>query len=184
MARAKRITHGALVYHVFNRAVRETRLFHSSNDFDRFRSLLGQTRREMNVRVLAYCLMPNHWHLLLWPVEDNVLSSFVHRLTAIHAAQWNRIRGLTGRGAVYQSRFRSVPVQDPRHLLTVWRYVERNALSAGLVRKAEAWPWCSLADRARGAGIADNGPMGLPENWLEIVNAPQSEADLLDGRAD
>jgi putative transposase len=83
-------------------------------------------------------------------------------------------------GPVYQGRFKSFPVQEDDHLLTVGRYVERNALRAGLVRRAENWRWSSLWQRGRGraAGLLDEGPVALPDDWPGPVHGVQTEAEL------
>ncbi len=93
------------------------------------------------VAVFAYCLMPNHWHLVASPTAPGALSIFMHRLTTTHARLWHRARGSAGEGAVYQGRFSAIPIQCDRHFLIVCRYVERNALRASLVSRAEDWPW-------------------------------------------
>jgi putative transposase len=121
--------------------------------------------------------MPNHWHLLLWPYREGDLSLFIKWLCTTHAARWNKAHGLTGRGAVYQSRFKSVPVDQETNLLRVWHYIERNPLSAGLVTKAEAWRWCSLWDRISASAFVDGGPVPLPDNWLKLVNDQGCDKD-------
>jgi putative transposase len=85
-----------------------------------------------------------------------------------------------GEGALYQSRFTAVPVTDVLHFLRVCRYVERNPVTAHLVGRAQEWRWSSAPQRL-GADTdlpMDEGPMPLPVNWLEIVNAP---VDLVTG---
>jgi putative transposase len=134
------------------------------------------------MRVLAYCLMPNHWHLLLWPQRGRDLSTFMQRLTVTHMRRWHAHRGTTGTGPLYQGRFKSFPVQDDAHLLSVGRYVERNALRARLVRRAENWHWCSLWRRENHIMPAwlvpaKDWPMDLPKDWLEWVNSPQTAAE-------
>ena len=122
-----------MVYHVMNRAAGRLILFESPSDYIAFERLLSLGQRRTPMRILAYCLMSNHWHLLLWPEDDRGLSVFMHWLTTVHARRWLLARDAVGRGAVYQSRFKSIPVQTGEHLLTVWRYIERNPLRANLV---------------------------------------------------
>ena len=130
------------------------------------------------MRILAYCLMPNHWHLLLWPREDGDLSRFMKWLSTTHAARWNKVRGLTGRGAVYQSRFKSVPVQEERQLLYLWRYIERNPVNAQMVARAEHWRWSSLSSRQKDLHRLDKGPIDLPANWETLVNVALTNEEL------
>jgi hypothetical protein len=88
------------------------------------------------MRILAYCLMPNHWHFVLWPYDDGDLAAFMHRLTTTHVRRWHLHRHSVGAGHLYQGTFKSFPVQSDAHLLTVCRYVERNPVRARLVDRA------------------------------------------------
>ena len=170
MPRTRRLTHAAFIYHVFNRAARGTRLFDSRDDYAEFQRLMQKARARTPIRILAYCLMPNHWHLLLWPRNQGDLSHYMKWLCTTHASRWNKAHEMTGRGAVYQSRFKSVPIEQELNLLRVWRYVERNPLTAGLVDAAETWRWGSLWDRVKASEFVDRGPVPLPDNWIELVN--------------
>ena len=125
---------------------------------------------------LAYTLMPNHWHLVLWPKRDGDLSEFLRWLTVTHTQRYRAHYHTEGAGPVYQGRFKSFPVQEDEHLLTVLRYVERNALRAGLVRLAADWRWSSLWQRSHGFGVGwlDEGPIALPRNWVGHVEATTS----------
>jgi putative transposase len=136
------------------------------------------------MRVISYCLMPNHWHLVLWPSRDGQLSRYMQWLTTTHMRRWHAHRGTRGTGPVYQGRFKSFPIQQDRHFLAVCRYVVRNPLRAKLVRRAENWPWSSLA-RRRQKGIEcawlvapEDWPVPPPRNWTAIVNRPQTPAEL------
>jgi putative transposase len=97
------------------------------------------------MRVLAYVVMPNHWHLVLWPAADVQLSRFMQWLTLTHTRRWHIVRGTIGTGPLYQGRYKAIPIQSDEHLLTAMRYVERNPLRAGLIGRAQDWPWCSAA---------------------------------------
>lgn len=119
------------------------------------------------MRVIAYCLMPNHWHLVLWPDQDDAVSAYIHWLTGAHACYFNARHGLTGH--VYQGRFRDVRVRDERHLLTLLSYVEANPIRAGLVERAELWHWSSVGPSRLSS--LHPGPVPRPENWLELLRA-------------
>lgn len=162
-----------MLYHVVNRGSRKGGLFDSNDDYREFERLISDARQLLTVRIVAYCLMPNHWHLLLWPSEDGELSTFMKWLTGTHALRWRRGRGTTGQGAVYQARFRATAVDDVWHLLAVWRYIERNPLAAGLVSRAEDWPWSSAAPFVgqRRQLPLDATPFALPAGWLDLVNS-------------
>jgi putative transposase len=176
--RKRRIALGGQIYHVLNRSVGKRRLFRTLSDYEAFETLLVQAVAKTGIRILAYCLMPNHWHFLLWPIADRDLQKFVQWLTSTHATRWNAARKRVGQGAVYQSRFKSVPVNSEEYLFWVWRYVERNALRANLVTRAEDWRWCSLWHRQRQCKFLSAGPYPIPSNWVEIVNKPQTQGEL------
>ena len=180
MARTRRVNLGDYVYHVLNRSARKGPLFVDSDDYRHFEMLLQEAKERLEMRILAYCLMPTHWHLLLWPLRDGDVTSYVKWLTTTHAARWTRKHKCVGGGAVYQSRFKSIAIENGRHLYWVWRYVERNAMRANLVARAEDWRWGSLWHRSHGSGeaIMSNGPLPLPGDWPHIVNLPQTEAEL------
>ena len=177
MARHRRITFGGVLYHAFNRGSRKGPLFTTSEEYTAFEDLLAYSRERIPMRIVAYCLMKNHWHLLLWPYEDGDISRFLHWLSGTHASRYRRRTSTVSEGAVYQSRFRVVGVADSLHFLRVCRYVERNPVEARLVQRAEDWHWSSARQRSQvdGEFPMDDGPMPLPSDWLAIVN---SERDL------
>jgi putative transposase len=144
------------------------------------------------VELFTYCLMPNPWHLVVRPAADGELSEFMRWLTVTHAQRWHAHRRTAGTGHLYQGRFKSFPVEgDERHFLAVCRYVERNALRAGLCGAAEDWRWGGLWRRvqstgAGGAGVSDvepggprlaRWPVGIPDDWVARVNAAQTAAE-------
>jgi putative transposase len=122
--------------------------------------------------------MPNHWHFLAQPEGNNDLSRFVHWLATTHSRRWNIAHNKCGEGAVYQSRFKAIPVQQGIHLLQVWRYIERNPLRAHLVGRAEEWRWSSLTGPREQNGLLSAGPINLPSDWVDLVNLPQSESEV------
>src|SRR5580698_7753927 len=151
MGRAHRAAEGGYVYHVLNRANARTPIFEADGDYMAFEKTLTQAIERSAMRLLAYCLMPNHWHLVVWPREDGELSQFVGWLTLTHTQRWHAFRESAGSGHLYQGRFKSFPIQEDGHLYTVARYVERNALRANLARRAEQWRWGSLYRWSRGS---------------------------------
>ena len=92
-----------------------------------------QTLGAMPMRVLGYCVMPNHWHPMLWPAKDGELARFMMRLTNTHVRRWLTAPDPIGSGHLYQGRYKSFAMQDDDHLATVARYIERNARRANLV---------------------------------------------------
>jgi REP-associated tyrosine transposase len=180
MPRRSRFSTAGYVFHVLNRAVARQRLFQSDGDYDAFVRVLDEARRKVPMRLLAFAVMPNHWHLVLWPEEDDALSEFMRWLTVSHAQRWHAAHGTAGTGSLYQGRFKSFPVQEDEHFLTVCRYVERNPLRANLVSRAELWKWSSLWTWNRAAATVPlaKWPVPRPADWVEQVNAPQTEAEL------
>jgi putative transposase len=180
MPRRLRCHTGGFVYHALNRAVGRRTLFHKEGDYAAFEKVLCQAKERLPMRLLAYCLMPNHWHLVLWPRRDGELSEFLRWLTVTHAQRHHAHYHTAGTGPLYQGRFKSFPIQEGDHLRAVMRYVERNALRAGLVRRAQDWRWSSLWRRAHvpARGLLDEGPEPLPAGWVGHVNGAETEAEL------
>jgi putative transposase len=183
MARKPRFSPGNIAYHVMNRTWGNLKLFEDDPDYQAFERVLAQAcEREESIRLCAYCLMPNHFHLVLYPAHDGQLSRFMQWLTMTHVQRWHAHRHTGGRGHLYQSRFKSFPIQQDAHFLKVCRYVERNPLRAKLVKRVEKWPWSSLWQREHdSAPLKDhlaNWPVKRPANWIERVNQPQDEKEL------
>jgi len=111
MPRTTRHTPGGLVYHALNRANARAKIFLSEGDYQAFEQVLVEAVERVDMRLLAYCVMPSHWHLVLWPRLDNDLSRFMQWLTVTHARRWHTHRHTGGSGHVYQGRFKSFPVQ-------------------------------------------------------------------------
>ena len=179
MPRGARNAPGGFVYHALNRAVARLPLFDKNADYAAFERVLALALDKHPIRILAYCLMPNHWHFVLWPRRDGKLTAFLRWLTHTHTMRWHAHHHTAGTGHLYQGRFKSFPVETDDHLYAVLRYVERNALRAHLVRRAENWRWSSLWRRAQGeAAMLADWPVPRPADWLSLVNTPQTEAGL------
>ncbi len=180
MPRSNRIASANYIYHVLNRSNERVPIFEGMGDYAWFESLLAEARQRIPLRILSYCLMPNHWHLVLWPREDDQLPKFMDWLTGTHAINWRMHRDNLGNGHVYQGRYKSFPIQDGSHFFTVCRYVERNALRANLVHRAENWRWSSLWRRVNGVDLEslDEWPNQRPDDWVARVNRSQTLAEL------
>ncbi|TWT77573.1 Transposase IS200 like protein [Posidoniimonas polymericola] len=182
MPRNARYAPGGYVYHVLNRGVGRQQLFFTDDDYLAFERVLGETLEKRPLRVLGYCLMPNHWHMVLWPEADGDLGAFMQRLTVRHVTRWQRHHRLVGQGHVYQGRFKSFPVATDEYFYQLMRYVERNALRANLVKRAEEWPWGSLWIRKHGSAehraLLSDWPLPRPRRWVDYVNQPASDAEL------
>jgi putative transposase len=157
-------------------------LFSKDRDYEAFEGLVEETLESRPMRICAYCLMPNHWHFVLWPERDGDLAAFMQQLTTKHVRRWQLHRGRVGYGHVYQGRYRSLPVEEEDYFYQVARYVERNALRAGLVERAEAWSWSSLRRRIAGTPeqqrLLSAWPVPYPKDWGKFVNVPQTEPEV------
>lgn len=173
MARRPRAAHAAGFFHVINRSIRKTPLFQRATDYRAFVGVLEQGLTKHPVRLISYAILPNHWHLAVGPVDIKELSSFVQWITATHAIRWHRHRESVGQGPVYQGRFKSHAIVATGQLMRTCRYIERNALRAGLVRRAQDWPWCSLSERVSASSKLQlvSTPFLESDTWIQYVNA-------------
>ena len=180
MARRTRGSDAGYVYHVLNRAVGRATLFDKDADYAAFEKVLREAWERTGMRLLSFAIMPNHWHLVVWPERDGQLSEWAQWLTVTHVRRWHAQHRTGGTGPIYQGRFKSFPVQDDDHYFTVCRYVERNPRRANLVARAEDWRWSSLWHRRHATQIPwlADGPLALPADWIKRVNAAQTEAEL------
>lgn len=165
-------------YHVINRGNNRARVFHDSGDYAAFLSLMKKAQEHCKLSILAACLMPNHVHFVVRPEEETDVSRWAHWLFTTHVRRYHAKHQTTGR--VWQGRFKAFIIQQDDHLVTVIRYVERNPLRAGLVARAEHWPWCSLRWRHTGedATRLSESPVELPEDWTAFVNTPHTAAEV------
>ena len=184
MPRRQRTTTAGVIFHVVNRGARRGLLFDSDADYYAFETLTLEAVRRFDVALLAYCLMPNHWHFVISSPAGRTLSRFMHWLTTTHARRWRHVHGTDGEGAVYQGRFKAIPIAADDHFLWVCRYVERNACRASLVERAEDWKWSSLwqlQNNPEATWLA-TWPVPRPRNWVECLNLPQTAAEVEDFR--
>lgn len=132
MVSRKRYFEPGYTYHVLNRGALRQQLFFSEANYADFETLIEETWQEIRLPVLTYELMPNHWHFVVQPDDKEQLSCFFRQLTGTHAKRFRSEHRSIGQGHVYQDRFKSLPVQSDEHFLCMCRYVERNALRAGV----------------------------------------------------
>ena len=182
MGRALRTDIGDYVYHALNRANARSTLFKKRTDYELFESVLEEARERVGMRVLAYTVMPNHWHLVLYPKKDGDLSTFVNWLTLTHTQRWHASHHTIGHGHLYQGRYKSFLCEKDEHFVQLVRYVERNPLRANLVRRAEAWRWGSAWRRTSGTPkqkkLLDEWPVPIPRSYATLLNEPQSEDEV------
>ena len=157
-------------------------MFGKKADYEAFLRVMVEANERHPIRILAYCVLSNHWQFVVWPEEDGQVTDFFRWLAHTHAIRWRVSHRTVGYGHVYQGRFKSFPVQDDRHLLAMLRYVEQNPLSAGLVERAQMWPWGSLWSRLNGENaikaVLSPWPVKRPANWTARVNTPLTAKEL------
>lgn len=166
------------IYHVINRGNGGQVVFQKDKDYEAFVNLMKEAKLRYAVKIFAYCLMPNHFHLVLMPHQSGDLSKWMQWLLTSHVRRFHKHYGTSGH--IWQGRYKSFLIQEDEHLLTVLRYVESNPLRAGLVNSAKNWLWSSHKESIhRGARLLiDEVPVELPKEWSKIVNESISEKEL------
>lgn len=179
MGRAKRADEAGGIYHALNRGNARSQIFRKPEDFDAFERIVAEALTRYPCQVFAYQIMPSHWHFVLRPTKDGGMSQFLRWVALTHTMRYHAHYHTSGEGHVYQGRFKSFPVQDDEHFLVVCRYVERNALRAGLVSRAEDWRWGSLFRwlTEQEGTLLSNWPVARPANWATRVNEPLSQSE-------
>lgn len=153
-------------------------VFHKEDDYRAFVKLMLEANERLPMRLTGYCLMPNHFHLLLWPHNDGDLSRWMQWLLTAHVRRYHR--HYHGSGHVWQGRFKAFPIEQDDHYLTALRYVERNPLRANLVQRAQEWNWSSLSGKkdASPDGLLSAGPVAKGSQWTRHVNGVETESEL------
>src|SRR5271157_4636499 len=181
MSRPRRHCPGGMVFHVLNRGVGRKLLFTKDEDFLAFERVVEETLRTRRMRLCAYCLMPDDWDFVVWPERGGDLPAFMQQMTNTHVKRWKEHRHEIGYGHLYQGRYKCFPVATVDYFYQVVRYVERNALRANLVERAESWRWSSLRRVERedpAFPMLSAWPLPRPTDWLQLVNRPQTEAEV------
>ncbi len=177
MPRTSRIAVGGEVYHVINRANGRLTIFNTQEEYQLFEQLLLETKELIDMRILAYTIMPNHWHLVLHPKKDGDLTAFMQRVSNSHTRKVHAITKTNGSGHLYQGRYKSFLVESNEYLLTLIKYVERNPVRAKLTKKCQDWQWGSAHKRLLGTEsknkILDNPPIDLPLQYSSWINTTE-----------
>lgn len=174
MSRPLRIEFPGAVYHVTSRGDRREAIYRDDDDRVRHLEVIAQGVDRFDARVLAYCLMGNHYHLVLRTGQPN-LSALMRHINGVYTQIFNRRHALAGH--LFQGRFKAILVDTDAYLMSLCRYVERNPVAAHLVRRATEWPWSSCR--------AHTGLAKAPE-WLDVQalhafvlgHAPRNAADV------
>ena len=184
MPRRARSIQGGLVYHVLNRSNGRLPLFRKEADYAAFERVIEESHAREPLRILAYSVMPTHWHWVVWPEPgaDQQVSEFFRWLTVTHTQRWHAHYHTSGTGHLYQGRFKAFPVETDEHLYTVLRYVERNPVRANLVACAEEWRWSSAwrfyQGEAASRALLCDWPIPRPRDWRARVNRAETQGEL------
>ncbi len=182
MPRANRIDVGNEVFHCLNRTVGKQKIFLKDKDYQAFERILEEVTDITGMRILAYCIMPNHFHLVLYPEQNGDLSNFMKRLTITHTQRYRVATNTVGEGPVYQGRYKSFIIQDDAHLFTVLRYIERNPLTANLIKEPLDWKYSSLYRRYKGnekqKQLLTPWMVEEPRDYLDILKNPLTPNEL------
>ena len=171
-----------MVFHVLNRGVGRMRLFYKDADYIAFENHVERTLETCPMRICSYCLMPNHWHFVLWPEKDGDLGKFMQKLTVTHVRNWQEHRKKVGTGHVYQGRYKSFPVETDDYYYQLCRYVECNAFRAKQVKSPDQWRWSSLWRREHGTPkqrkLLSRWPLPLPRGWMKTIRREQQSSEV------
>jgi len=160
------------IYHILNRGNDRQKVFHKDQDYKVFVSLIEESKSKFLVKIFAYCLMPNHFHIVGMPIKGEELSRWMQWLMTSHVRRYHQHNGTSGH--IWQGRYKSFIIQEDNHLLTVLRYVEGNPVRAELVTSAKDWRWSSHGERIGllPAKLITQIPIKLPDNWDKFVDEP------------
>ncbi len=182
MPRPPRADEAGGLYHALNRGNLRADIFKKESDFIAFEKLLHEGLQRYQVELFSYQLMSNHFHLVLRPLVDGEMSRFMGWIAGTHTMRYHAHHQTSGQGHVYQQRYKSFPIQDDDHFYIVCRYVERNAMRAGLVDRAEDWRWGSLwrwlQKPEPTPKILSKWPLPRLPKWADRVNEPQTKQEL------
>jgi len=178
MGRVPRVDVGGEAYHVINRANARMQIFFKEEDYQLLEQIFKDGVEKYSMRILAYCIMPNHFHLVLHPRKDGDLQRFMQWITLTHTQRWHAQHKSTGTGHLYQGRYKSFLIEQDQHLLTVLRYVERNPLRAKLVKNILNWKYSSLYQRLQGKTFLAPWPITKPKDYLKFITIPLTTSEL------
>lgn len=172
MPRIPRGQQGGYAYHVINCGNGRGTVFHKTQDYEAFLSLLAEAKKRHRVKLFGFCLMPNHFHLVVEPAHQTALSQFMQWLLTSHVRRYHKHYGSSGH--VWQGRFKSFAVQRDEYLITTLRYVLQNPVRAGLSETVHEWPWSS----ARRRQLVDRSPVDEEIRWSEQLESRLDELQV------
>ena len=182
MPRNTRVDVADEIFHVINRANARVQIFYNDKDYKLFEQVLEEAKERIDLKIYSYCIMPNHWHLIVSPKSDGDLSKFMGWLTMTHTQRWHAMHKTIGSGHLYQGRYKSFIVQSDKYFLQLCRYVERNPIRAKLVKDIHNWKWSSLWRREKGSlsqrKLLNSWPVTLPKDYISWINESEQKEVL------
>jgi putative transposase len=167
-----------VVYHVINRGNGRQEVFHKNKDYEAFVKLIAEAKERHTVKLYGYCIMPNHFHMVVKPEKGEELSKWMQWLMTSHVRRYHRHYGSSGH--VWQGRYKSFMIEEDSHLLMAMRYIEANPVRAELVPSAKEWKWSSHGETLGKVErmLTDATPIELPGEWARYVDEPFTESEL------
>lgn len=167
-------------FHVVNRSAKRLHLLQRPRDYRAFVGILEEGLRRHPVRLVAYCLLSDHWHLVLGPTDPRTVATLVRWVAATHAAAWRQHHNAENATA-YRWPARVRALASTADIVRTSRVVERRALRLGLTRRAQDWPWGSLSERLRPETTLPlvSTPFLSSNAWIDYVNTSLGEGNHL-----
>jgi putative transposase len=174
MPRRRRMLAVGQPCHCVNRGQDGRALFVEDSHYQHFIDLMAEGKRRYPIRIYSYCLLANHFHVLISPRKENAVSAYMQWVEGRYGFNLRYDGQSLGQGHVFQRRFWCESIGfGPFHFINVQRYIEANPVAAGLVNRAEQWKWSSLWEReTKGRSLLDPSPLVLPDDWLDQLNRP------------
>jgi putative transposase len=166
MPRPPRTDISGYIFHVLNRANGKLEVFKQQIDYNEFVEILRLGLIKYKIDLFAFCVMPTHWHMVCSPKKDGELGKFIGWVSQVHAQRWHKRYNSKGSGHFYQGRYKSFLIKNSHHFLQVCMYVDKNPTEAGLVSRAEYWPWSSINN----GHLLSEWPIDKPKSYLEYIN--------------
>jgi putative transposase len=165
-------------YHILNRSNGRFTMFESDASFDRFCRLLGLASEKHRMPIIAFCIMPNHWHIIVRPNDASHLARFVAWLSNTHTRRYHIFHNTVGQGPLYQGRYKAILLKDDDQLWAAARYVERNPVTASFVASCKEWPWSSVSRFGKSLVPLSQTSFQLTSSWTQQVDEVMTNIEL------
>jgi putative transposase len=159
-------------YHIINRGNNKQTIFRTRLDYLVFIGLLKEAKIRYPLTVFGYCLMPNHFHLIIYARDAGHVRAFIHWILTCFAHYYHAKYNTSGH--LWQGRFKNLLIEREEYLIIALRYIENNPVRAGMVRSSRDWEWSSIQQHSQRSydALVDPPPFTVPGDWLNLVNMP------------